>query len=431
MHSEFEMSMIGELNFFLGLQIKQLKEGTFINQAKYIRDLLKRFNMEEAKTMKTPMSSSIKLDKDEKGKSIDSTLYRGMIGSLLYLTTSRLDIMYSVVDRFVRASDLNTSQLQHLSCVPRVSGVCASLSTSLVSFISDFLMASRRKTTASRAQGKCPTEPSQPTQTEHCGGLSEVQAEVCSKESSSRQKYQFLPTATFRPIFPTLVYAFYSRATYELGGSIISTVRGVEIQLDPESICRILDIALVGLSGMDKPSAHNLTVINRVLHYMICSILLPRGGHQDEVSYLEAFLMDYILTRRRIHVGYLLMMHIISCYESTTRLLPYGRFLTRVFKDVGIRKAERPPTQARGQGQATFPESIMSELTYKSPHTETLPHQTPHALDHAPWMDLSTQISSLGTRMEKLAVISDTRFYSMDDRMDQYQTGFTSQFEYL
>ena len=77
---------MGELNFFLGLQIKQLNEGTFINQAKYIRDLLKRFNMKEAKTMKTPMSSSIKLDKDEKGKSIDSTMYGGMIGSLLYLT---------------------------------------------------------------------------------------------------------------------------------------------------------------------------------------------------------------------------------------------------------------------------------------------------------------------------------------------------------
>ena len=96
MHSEFEMSMMRKLNFFLGLQIKQLKEGTFINQAKYIRDLLKRFNMEEAKTMKTPMSSSIKLDKDEKGKSVNSTMYRGMIGSLLYLTANRPDIMYSV-----------------------------------------------------------------------------------------------------------------------------------------------------------------------------------------------------------------------------------------------------------------------------------------------------------------------------------------------
>ncbi|KAL6313650.1 hypothetical protein AAG906_010068 [Vitis piasezkii] len=79
---EFEMSMMGELNFFLRLQIKQLKEETFINQAKYIRYLLKRFNMEEAKTMKTLMSSSIKLDMDEKGKPVNSTMYRGMIGTM-------------------------------------------------------------------------------------------------------------------------------------------------------------------------------------------------------------------------------------------------------------------------------------------------------------------------------------------------------------
>ena len=79
-------TMMGELNFFLRLQIKQLKKGIFINQANFVRDLLKRFNMEEAKKMKTPMSSSIKLNKDEKGKSIDSTMYKGMIGSLLYLT---------------------------------------------------------------------------------------------------------------------------------------------------------------------------------------------------------------------------------------------------------------------------------------------------------------------------------------------------------
>ena len=70
MHSDFEISTMGELNFIVGLQIKQLREGTFINQAKYIKDLLKKFNMEEVQTMKTVMSSSIKLDKDEKGKSI-------------------------------------------------------------------------------------------------------------------------------------------------------------------------------------------------------------------------------------------------------------------------------------------------------------------------------------------------------------------------
>nr|CAN74666.1 hypothetical protein VITISV_005684 [Vitis vinifera] len=109
--------MMRELNFFLGLQIKQLKEGTFINQAKYIRDLLKRFNMEEAKTMKTPMSSSIKLDMDEKGKPANSTMYRGMIGSLLYLTASRPDIMYCVC---LCARFQSCPKESHLSVVKRI-----------------------------------------------------------------------------------------------------------------------------------------------------------------------------------------------------------------------------------------------------------------------------------------------------------------------
>ncbi|KAG5532106.1 hypothetical protein RHGRI_026652 [Rhododendron griersonianum] len=96
MQGEFEMSMMGELTYFLGLQIKQSKDGIFINQSKYIKDLLKRFDMEKAKPMGTPMSTSTKLDKDEVGKPFDEKKYRGMIGSLLYLTASRPDIMFSV-----------------------------------------------------------------------------------------------------------------------------------------------------------------------------------------------------------------------------------------------------------------------------------------------------------------------------------------------
>ena len=69
---------------------------------------------------------------------------------------------------------------------------------------------------------------------------------------------------------------------------------------------------------------------------MICSILLLQVGHRDEVSYLKAFIVDSILTQRRIHVGYLMMMHMISYVENTTRVLPYDRFLTRVFKDAGV-----------------------------------------------------------------------------------------------
>ncbi|KAK2993369.1 hypothetical protein RJ640_008970 [Escallonia rubra] len=93
---EFEMSMMGELTFFLGLQIKQSKDGIFINQAKYTKELLKRFDMEASNAFDTPMSSSLKIDKDEKGKDVDIKRYRGMIGSLLYLTASRPDIMFSV-----------------------------------------------------------------------------------------------------------------------------------------------------------------------------------------------------------------------------------------------------------------------------------------------------------------------------------------------
>jgi hypothetical protein len=96
MSREFEMSMIGELSFFLGLQIKQLKEGTFVCQSKYVKDILKKFGMEDAKPIKTPMATNGHLDFDEGGKPVNLKLYRTMIGSLLYLTASRPDIMFSV-----------------------------------------------------------------------------------------------------------------------------------------------------------------------------------------------------------------------------------------------------------------------------------------------------------------------------------------------
>ncbi|GJV00059.1 retrovirus-related pol polyprotein from transposon TNT 1-94 [Tanacetum coccineum] len=77
MHDEFEMSMISELNFFLRLQIKQMKDGIFFNQSKYIKEMLKKFGLEDTKPMKTPMSSDTKLTKDEECESVDSTKHRG------------------------------------------------------------------------------------------------------------------------------------------------------------------------------------------------------------------------------------------------------------------------------------------------------------------------------------------------------------------
>jgi len=88
MMQEFEMSMIGELNYFLGLQVKQTAEGIFISQSKYAKDLVKRFGLDGKSRAQTPMRTSVKISSDLTGKSIDPSLYRSMIKSLLYLTAS-------------------------------------------------------------------------------------------------------------------------------------------------------------------------------------------------------------------------------------------------------------------------------------------------------------------------------------------------------
>jgi hypothetical protein len=93
---KFEMSMMGELTYFLGFQVKQLKDGTFISQTKYTQDLLKRFGMKVAKPAKTPMGTNGHLDLNKGDKSVDQKAYWSMIGSLLYLCASRPDIMRSV-----------------------------------------------------------------------------------------------------------------------------------------------------------------------------------------------------------------------------------------------------------------------------------------------------------------------------------------------
>jgi hypothetical protein len=96
MTDKFEMSMMGELKFFLGFQVNQLEKGTFISQEKYVRDMLKKFEMENANTAKTPMPTNGQLGLGENDKAVDQKVYCSIIGSLLYLCASRLDIMLSV-----------------------------------------------------------------------------------------------------------------------------------------------------------------------------------------------------------------------------------------------------------------------------------------------------------------------------------------------
>ncbi|GJZ96168.1 putative ribonuclease H-like domain-containing protein [Tanacetum coccineum] len=96
MHKKFKMSSMGELTFFLGLQVKQKEDGIFISQDKYVTEILKKFGFTNVKTASTPMETQNPLLKDEEGEEVDVHLYRSMIGSLMYLTSSRPDIMFTV-----------------------------------------------------------------------------------------------------------------------------------------------------------------------------------------------------------------------------------------------------------------------------------------------------------------------------------------------
>ena len=96
MKAMFEMSMVGELTHFLGLQVKQMDSGIYINQAKYERNLVKRFGLDNATHARTLMAANAKLTNDPSGESVDVTLYKSMIECLLYLTVSRPDIAFSV-----------------------------------------------------------------------------------------------------------------------------------------------------------------------------------------------------------------------------------------------------------------------------------------------------------------------------------------------
>nr|GEZ25074.1 hypothetical protein [Tanacetum cinerariifolium] len=109
MVKRFEMSMMGEMKFFLGLQVNQFSNGIFINQSKYILDILKKFGLENCDTVPTPMVEQAKLKLKLVGKLVDHIDYRSMIGSLMYVTSSRPDIMFA------------TSESEYVA----VSGCCA------------------------------------------------------------------------------------------------------------------------------------------------------------------------------------------------------------------------------------------------------------------------------------------------------------------
>ncbi|GKF29033.1 putative ribonuclease H-like domain-containing protein, partial [Tanacetum coccineum] len=124
MKSRFQMNFIGELTFFLGLQVKQKEDGIFISHDKYVAEILKKFDFMSVRTACTPIKTHKPLVKDEEAADVDVHLYRSMIGSLMYLTASRPDIM------FVVYSDYGGANLERKS----TTGGCQFLGHRLISW---------------------------------------------------------------------------------------------------------------------------------------------------------------------------------------------------------------------------------------------------------------------------------------------------------
>lgn len=113
----FEMTDLGEMSYFLGMEVEQKNGEIFISQRKYAKEILKKFNMESCKSMSTPMCQKEKLCKDDGAEQVDETLYRSLIGCLMYLTATRPDILYavSVLSRF-----MNCAKESHFKAAKRV-----------------------------------------------------------------------------------------------------------------------------------------------------------------------------------------------------------------------------------------------------------------------------------------------------------------------
>ncbi|XP_058784078.1 uncharacterized mitochondrial protein AtMg00810-like [Vicia villosa] len=123
--SKFEMSLVGEITYFLDLQFKKIEDIIFISQSKYAKNILKKFGLDNASHKRTPTATQVKVTKNENGVDVDQSLYRSMIGSLLYLTESRLDITFFVGVCARYQAKPKTSHLAQVKRILRyVNGTC-------------------------------------------------------------------------------------------------------------------------------------------------------------------------------------------------------------------------------------------------------------------------------------------------------------------
>ena len=300
-------------------------------------------------------------------------------------------------------------------------------------------------------------------------------------------------------VYPKVVKCFYSNMTFEDEGPITATINGVRIVFDVAELCKILEIPnegvclyeakkwprvegfkpaeaiqrLCGYPRSSRPISHLLTVLSRILHHMISYIFIPKGGHRDDVSFLEAFLVDSILTERKVNIGYIIFQHMKACSISEDSVLPYGMFITKIVKyfDVNLRsekdgkklksfdtydraslrrmhfvrmkdgswarKSSVPPSEVdvssdNGSSEdEEYEDQDVEGRTSEKANVTRIPSTggvRARALTNHPSLigpddseashNLNAQIKSLGTRLEEIVLANDRRLTSLENRID-------------
>ncbi|GJZ25673.1 retrovirus-related pol polyprotein from transposon TNT 1-94 [Tanacetum coccineum] len=329
MHDEFEMSMMGELNFFLGLQIKQMEDGIFFNQSKYIKEMLKKFGLEDSKPMKTPMSSDTKLIKDEECESIDSTKYRGMIGSQ---TPSHLEEKQT-------ALAISTTEAEYISA-GKACQQALWMKQALIDYdvqLDDVPIMCDNKGAIDLSKN-----PVQHSRTKHIkirhhflrdnvqkGHISIEKvpsvdniADILTKPLK-RESFNYLHQSVVNFVIQS---KYFSLTLEEFGQILKIPFKGHASHTDMWSL-DYLSIS-VPSKGRYKTTPPSPSVIKSFIQ-------IPRqGGHKDHVSACLCHMLYCIKTSTRYNLAFFVLERMEKTRSKPKELLPYGMLLTRLFKHV-------------------------------------------------------------------------------------------------
>ncbi|KAJ9673095.1 hypothetical protein PVL29_026395 [Vitis rotundifolia] len=207
---------------------------------------------------------------------------------------------------------------------------------------------------------------------------------------------------------------------------------------------------LCGYQKSGRPTSHSLTMLSCILQHMISYIFILKGGHRDDVSFLEAFLVDNILIKRNINMGYIIFRHMKACSFSEDSVLPYSMFITKIVKyfNVNLRNEtegkklksfdtydrvslrhmhfekeyENQDVEKRGSENANVIEILSNDgvrAMAVADHPSQIGRNEAEASDN-----LNAQISSIGTHLKEMVLANDRRLTSLEQRIDGFQEEF-------